>query len=130
VSDVLVDSSVWIDFFRGQAPAVSRVDALLADDRVATTEMIVAEIVSGARTRADFDALREHLAALPRLTGPPDLWGCVAETRFALARQGVQAHLVGLAIAITAAGAGHRLLTRDRDFVPIARATSLDLDRF
>jgi predicted nucleic acid-binding protein len=130
VSDVLVDSSAWIDFFRGQAQAVSRIDALLADDRAATTGMIVAEIVSGARTRADYDALRQHLAALPRLATPSVLWERVAETRFTLARQGVQSHLVDLAIAITAAAAGHRLLTRDRDFVAIARAITLDLDLF
>lgn len=130
MSDVLVDSSVWIDFFRGQAQAVSRVDPLLADDRAATTEMIVAEIASGARTRADFDSLRQHFAALPKLAAPGDLWGRVAETRFVLARQGVQSHLVDLAIAITASEAGHRLLTRDRDFVAIARATSLEVDIF
>lgn len=130
MSDVLVDSSAWIDFFRGQPQAVSRIDPLLAEDRVATTGMIVAEIASGARTRAELDTLRQHLGALPELASPSDLWGRVAETRFALARQGVQAHLVDLAIAITASASGHRLLTRDRDFVAIGRATTLELDLF
>jgi tRNA(fMet)-specific endonuclease VapC len=131
VNRVLVDSSAWIDFFRGRADAVRRLDALLSDDRAATTGMIAAEVVSGARTRSELDELRSHFAALPQARPPDDLWDRVAESRFSLARQGVQGHVVDLAIAVTAATSGHQLLTRDRDFVAIARVvTSLDLDLF
>lgn len=126
---VLVDSSAWVDFFRGRADAVRRLDALLADDRAATTGVIAAEVVSAARTRSEFDELRALFAALPQARPPDDLWDRVAESRFALARQGVRAHHVDLAIAVTAAASGHQLLTRDRDFVAIARVvTALDLD--
>jgi predicted nucleic acid-binding protein len=128
MSDVLVDSSLWIDFFRGDPRAVRTVDSLLADDRVATTGMIAAEVVSGARTRAVFDHLCDCLSALTLLRPADDLWPRLAETRFALARRGVQAHLVDLAIAIQAADARHRLLTRDRDFRTIAKVVPLELE--
>lgn len=130
MSCVLVDSSAWIDFFRGNAQAVARIDILLAEDRAATIDLVIAEVTSGARTRALFDELSRHFAALPRPRTPDDLWARVAERRFALARQGTQAHLVDLAIALSAADAGHRLLTRDRDFVAIAKVTALDLEIF
>jgi predicted nucleic acid-binding protein len=48
MSDVLVDSSVWIDFFRGDAQAVKRLDPLLADGRVAVPGTIYAEVVSAS----------------------------------------------------------------------------------
>lgn len=130
MSRVLVDSSAWIDFLRGRPEAVKRVDTLLVEDLAATAGVITAEVASGARTRVEFEELRVMLAALPQLEAPPDLWDRVAEARFSLARQGAQANLVDLAIAVTASAAGSRLLTRDRDFVAIARATTVDLDLF
>jgi predicted nucleic acid-binding protein len=130
VSDVLVDSSVWIDFLRGRPDAVRRVDPLLADGRAATTGTITAEVTSGARTRATFDELTTLFTALPTLPEPERAWRRIAEVRFTLARQGVHAHLIDLLIALTAADAAHRLLTRDRDFAVIASAVGVDLELF
>ena len=110
--------------------AVRRLDPLLEADRAATTAMITAEVISSARSRPEFDVLRAHFAALTCLPEPDALWDRVAESRFALARQGWQARLIDRAVAVTAAASGHRLLTRDRDFAPIARVLALDLDLF
>ena len=55
MSDILIDSSAWIDFFRGDSAAVARVDALLADGRAAICGPIFAEVVSGAQQRQLFD---------------------------------------------------------------------------
>ena len=130
MSDVLVDTSVWIDFFRGDTRAIARLDPLLRDDRAAISGPIVAEVTSGARTPGSFQHLRARLGALPMLEPPPGLWDRVAAARFSLARQGTQAHLVDLLIALTASHAGHALLTRDRDFAGIARVVPLDVDLF
>ena len=130
MSDVLVDTSVWIDFFRGDRQAVVRLDPLLRDDRAAVAGPIVAEVTSGARTPAAFQQLRARLGALTTLESPPDIWDRVAAARFSLARQGMQAHLVDLLIALTAGTAGHTLLTRDRDFMGIARVVALDVELF
>ena len=130
MSEVLVDSSAWIDFLRGRTEAVHRVDPLLADDRAATTAIIIAEVTSGARTRASFDELTTRFAALSTLPEPERAWRRVAELRFALARQGFHAHLIDLVIAITAVDASHRLLTRDSDFAIIAKAVGLELELF
>jgi predicted nucleic acid-binding protein len=130
VSDVLVDTSAWIDFFRGDRQAIARVDPLLRDDRAAVSGPIVAEVTSGARTPSVFQQLRTRLGALVMLEPPPDLWDRVATARFALARQGTQAHLVDLLIALTASTSGHALLTRDRDFTGIAQVIPLDVELF
>jgi predicted nucleic acid-binding protein len=130
VSDVLVDTSVWVDFFRGDKQALARLDPLLRDDRAAVAGPIVAEVTSGARTPGVFQQLRARLGALTMLEPPPDLWDRVAAARFSLARQGTQAHLVDLLIALTASAAGHTLLTRDRDLADIARVVPLDVELF
>jgi hypothetical protein len=130
VSDVLVDTSVWIDFFRGDTQAIVQLDPLLRDDRAAVSGPIVAEVTSGARTLGAFQQLRARLGALTTLEPPPDLWDQVAAARFSLARRGTQAHLVDLLIALTASAAGHTLLTRDRDFTGIAQVVPLDVELF
>jgi predicted nucleic acid-binding protein len=130
VSDVLVDSSVWIDFFRGNRDAVATLDPLLQDDRAAIAGPVLAEVTSGARTPAVFQQLRAKLGVLTMLDPPDDLWDQVANARFSLARQGTQAHLVDLVIAVTASHAGAALLTRDRDFTAIAQTIPLEVHLF
>lgn len=130
MSDVLVDSSAWIDFFRGERASVSRVDPLLSDGRASICGPVLAEVTSGARTLAVFNELRARLRGLNQLSDPPDLWDRVAEARFRLARQGVQAHIADLTIAVTASAHGHVLLTRDKDFRAIAKTIAFDLDLF
>jgi len=126
----VVDTSAWISFFRGDAAAIRRVDPLLAAGEVAVTGPILAEVLSGALSRAEYDRLRDLFWGLDRLIDPPELWERIAEARYSLARKGHQASLVDLSIALACLDGGHTLVTRDRDFRPIARAFSLELDVF
>lgn len=126
----VVDTSAWISFFRGEASAVRRIDPLLADGTAAVTGPILAEVLSGAANRAEFEHLRELFEGLDRLADPLDLWDRVAESRFALARKGLQAAVVDLAIAITCDEARDRLVTRDRDFRDIARVVPVEIEFF
>jgi predicted nucleic acid-binding protein len=130
VSLTVVDTSAWISFFRGDAAAIRRVDPLLAGGSVAVSGPIIAEVLSGAGTRAEFDRLRDLFQGLDRLADPPDLWERVAESRYALARKGHQASLVDISIALACLDGGHTLVTRDGDFRAIARVLALELDVF
>ena len=127
MTDVLVDSSAWIGFFRGEKPFVRAIDALLSEGSVAITGPVLAEVVSGARTRSEFALLSRKLRGLNWLDAPEDIWSLVADTRYALARQGVQAHLIDLVIAHTAHHGRCDLLTSDRDFERIAAIIPLEL---
>jgi len=127
---ILVDTSGWIAFFRGEGQAVSRIDPLLADGRVAITGPISAEVLSGARSRKEFDLLKRLLEGLEWLPEPSDLWEKVVEQRFALARKGFQASLIDLTIALSALEAGDALMTRDRGFSKIQDLVPFELDLF
>ncbi|MDL2717805.1 MAG: PIN domain-containing protein [Acidobacteriota bacterium] len=129
MSDLLVDSSIWIDFFRGRADVVRRLDTALEQDRLAVCGPIVAEVLSGARTRADFVRVKDAFEGLVLLPDPLNAWPRVGEARFALARRGTQAALVDVLIALTAAEAGHSLLTRDSDFRRIATVVPVELEK-
>lgn len=117
----LVDTSAWVAFLRGDTAAVRRVDPLLAERSVAICGAVYAELLSGAVNHELLGRLRLTLRSLNWLPEPPDVWDRIADTRFALARQGYQASLVDVMVAISAAESGTGLLTRDRDFEYIGR---------
>jgi predicted nucleic acid-binding protein len=130
LSDTLVDASAWIDFFRGIPAAVSRIDPLLADGRVSLAGPVYAELLSGVRSQAEFELLGTLLRSLEWIAEPLDVWDQVARARFLLARQGHQAATMDVVIAVDAVSRGQALLTRDRDFLPIARVLPLKVDFF
>lgn len=126
---VLVDTSVWVRFFRvTESLEAAMLDALLKAGPVATCPPIRAEVVSGAPTKREYERLRRLFNALVHLEFPAGVWHLIEESRFTLARHGVQASLVDLLIAATAQAHRVALWTLDEDFARIASV--LPLSRF
>lgn len=126
----LVDTSAWIDFFRGDAKAVKRIDALLEQDAARLCGPVYAELLSGSRNKAEQNHLKTDFQAIPWITINETAWERAADVRFNLARIGEQCGLLDVLIAQTAVDGGARLLTRDRDFVRIARVLPVELEVF
>ena len=62
---ILVDSSVWIDYFRGRATAeCNLLHRLLGSERLLTGDLILAEVLQGFRSEIDFRRARYLLATL------------------------------------------------------------------
>lgn len=62
---ILVDSSVWIDHFRGiDTPQVSLLDRVLASEPVAIGDLILVEVLQGFTNDRDFNQARRLLTAL------------------------------------------------------------------
>jgi predicted nucleic acid-binding protein len=52
---IFVDSSVWIDYFRGTATAeTERLDALLGEEELVTGDVVLAEVLQGFESERDF----------------------------------------------------------------------------
>ena len=71
---VLVDTSVWIDYFNGViTPTTHMLDQLLGSGRILTGELILAEILRGFTRETDYRRARDLLADLPcaDLVGKP-----------------------------------------------------------
>ena len=123
---VLVDTSVWVRFFREATSLESRVlDGLLAVGPVATCPPIRTETISGAPTKREYERLRQLFDALTNLELPAGVWRTVEASRFGLARQGIQASVVDVLIAVTAHAHRAALWTLDEDFTRIANVVPL-----
>lgn len=66
---ILVDSSVWIDYFRGTAtPQTDRLDALLGNEPLAVGDLILTEVLQGFPTDRGFNDARRLLLTLDVVT--------------------------------------------------------------
>lgn len=63
---ILVDSSVWVDYFRGVDTAeADKLDTLLGVEQVMTGDLILTEVLQGFIGEREFNQSRKLLASLP-----------------------------------------------------------------
>ena len=119
---IVVDTSAWIEFFRGRDPAASAVDAALANNEVALCGPVETELRRGLLNE------RERAKVLPLLDGchslaqPEALWAEAGELGFALRRRGVTPKTVDLLIATYALSYSTPILTTDKGFRAMQKA--------
>ena len=125
---ILVDSSVWIDFFRGiDAPHVELLDAALGVEPVVIGDLILTEVLQGIVGERDFKEAQKMLLRLECLTlGGQAVALQSAQNYRRLREKGVTVRkTVDSLIATRCIMDGIRLLHNDRDFEPFARYLGL-----
>jgi predicted nucleic acid-binding protein len=127
---ILVDSSVWIDFFQGKdTPQVDRLDALFAQERIAVGDLILTEVLQGFRTEPDFNRARKALATFELVElGGAHVALQAAKNFRALQRLGFTVRkTIDTVIATKCIEAGYALLHADRDLDPFSAHLGLKL---
>jgi len=118
---ILVDSSVWIDFFNGTPSAESDfLDELLTSDSVCLGDIILSEVLQGFRNDSEYRQAKSLLVALPVYQMlSPDLAIKGAENYRKLRKKGVTVRkTVDVWIATYCIENHLPLLFSDRDFIP------------
>lgn len=63
---ILVDSSVWIDYFNGQTTwQTNMLDNLLSNVQIIMGDLILTEILQGFRSDKDYEKAKSYLSILP-----------------------------------------------------------------
>lgn len=127
---ILADTSAWVEFLRATgSDANVRLRDLLERKEIATTDVVLMELLAGARDDSHRDKLRSLLARcqFTPTTGPSD-YENAAELYRACRRAGhtVRA-LTDCLIASVAIRSGLALLHADVDFDTLARYTVLEI---
>ena len=118
---ILVDSSVWIDYFRGTVtPQSDRLDALLGSEPIAIGDLILAEVLQGFAGQRDFDRALELLTELDVIDIGGQAIAIQAARNFRILRaRGVTIRkTVDTLIATRCIEDGLTLLHSERDFDP------------
>ena len=125
---ILVDSSVWIDYFRAaDTPQVALLDSLLGRRQIAVGDLIVAEVLQGVRDDKEFRLVKRVFAAFTHL----DLCGYAlalkaAENYRLLRAKGITVRkTIDTLIATRCIEDRLTLLHADRDYAPFAKHLGL-----
>jgi predicted nucleic acid-binding protein len=126
---IVVDSSAWVELLRGTDSTVTRrLNRALADhEALAVTEIVVAEVLSGARDEQHLNRLRRMLLGLDllRLRGLTDYEAAASLQRACRGAGETVRSLADCLVAVPAIVAGVPVLHADRDFEILARHTAL-----
>ena len=125
---ILVDSSVWIDYFKGTITAqTERLDGLLGYEPLAIGDLILTEALQGFHNERDFNDARKMLTALTVVElGGEEIAIQAAKNFRTLRRMGVTVRkTIDTVIATRCIESGYDLLHDDRDFDPFAKHLGL-----
>ena len=125
---ILVDSSVWIDYFRSvDTPQAALLDSILGRSPLAVGDLIAAEVLQGVGDEQEFKLVKKTLDAFDHI----DLVGYelaikASENYRLLRTKGITIRkTIDTLIATRCIEDGLTLLHSDRDFSPFARHLGL-----
>jgi hypothetical protein len=125
---IVVDSTVWIDYFNGVVTwQTDRLDQLLQADEVLMGDLIFTEVLQGFRDDGDFAAARSALEKLPMedMVGPGIALASAQNYR-QLRKLGVTVRkTIDVIIATFCIENDYELLHNDRDFEPLVTHCNL-----
>jgi predicted nucleic acid-binding protein len=116
---ILVDSSVWIDYFRGRPTAqTDLLEGLLDSQELAIGDLIFTEVLQGCKLDKEFNEVRRLLARLDLVVlGGEDVMTEAAKNYRKLRNLGVTVRgTIDVVLATRCIVSGHQLLHSDRDF--------------
>ncbi len=125
---ILVDSSVWIDYFNGASTVqTEKLDRLLGEQSLAIGDLILTEVLRGFLTEKDFEQAKKLLTSLTvvNLGGQETAILAAKHFRF-LRRLGVTVRkTIDVIIATRCIEDHYELLHNDRDFDPFVKHLGL-----
>ena len=126
---IVVDSSVWIDYFTGRSTGAAESLERVARSPLVIGDLIMAEVLQGFRAEADFRRAERIFEALEfRSMVGREIAIAAARNHRTLRERGVTVRkTIDTIIATFCLVNGHQLLHRDRDFIPFQRHLGLQV---
>lgn len=125
---VLVDSTVWVDYFNGQHnPETDWLDAQLDQQRLGLTTIILCEVLQGVRDERSATHVEKELLGLEVFETTSVALAVEAARNYRTLRSHGKTvrKTIDVLIATFCLQEGHSLLHRDRDFDPFEELLGL-----
>jgi predicted nucleic acid-binding protein len=125
---ILVDSSVWIDYFNGAiTPQTEKLNSLLGRERLAIGDLILLEVLQGFGKEHDFEVAKKLLTSLTVITLGGQDTAIQAARNFRMLRKigATVRKTIDSVIATRCIESGYELLHDDKDFAPFVKHLGL-----
>lgn len=125
---ILVDSSVWIDYFRSaDTPQAALLDSMLGRSQLAVGDLIAAEVLQGIRDEREYQWVKKTFEAFPHIDLCDYALALKASENYRVLRaKGITIRkTIDTLIATRCIDDGLTLLHADRDFAPFSEHLGL-----
>jgi predicted nucleic acid-binding protein len=125
---IIVDSSVWIDYFNGRdIPEVGTLDRLLEKELLAVGDLILVEVLQGFRQDKDYQTAKRLLTSLTVFEMLDTGIAIKSADNFRyLRKKGITVRkTIDVMIATFCIEHNHELLFSDKDFAPFVEHLGL-----
>lgn len=123
---VLVDTSVWIEFFRKKEPYYKIVSDLIDSEKVVCIGIVLAELLQGTKSAKELNTIKEFLYVFDFLQESERLWAQAGELSFNLQHKGKSVGLSDCYIAVVTKAYDIELLTTDKHFDVIGKENGVN----
>ncbi|MBI3399531.1 MAG: PIN domain-containing protein [Deltaproteobacteria bacterium] len=124
---ILVDTSVWIEFFRKKEPYYKIVGNWIDEDRICCIGLVLAELLQGVKTEKELSVIKDFLYVFEYLNESKELWEKAGELSFHLSKKGIRAGLSDCYIAAASRENEVGIITLDKHFGLIQKVIEIKL---
>jgi predicted nucleic acid-binding protein len=131
MSEFLVDSTVWIEFLRGNNPEIiDFISPLVDEDRISYNGIILSELLVGSNNQKEFSFIRDNFSGFKYLETDIWIFEKASELGFNLRKSGISIPLTDLIIAAHCIHYELTVVTADSHFKTIKKRHKLYLKFF
>lgn len=124
---LLVDTSVWIDYFRNNSHTTEFLEKQLLEDKVYIVGIVVSELLQGIKNETDREIIRNSLDAINYINMNYADWVRAGDISYSLRKNGVTLPLTDIAIAAAAIENKLTVVTNDKHFKNIPGLNVMDI---
>lgn len=127
---ILVDTSVWIEYFRNpESEAAAALNDILDDQEICVPKMVLAELIQGAKSAKEIAVIEDFFDAFRVIDQSGETWMEAGRLAYELKKKGKTVHLLDCYLVVMAKEHACSIFTLNRHFQEIREITGLPLFR-
>lgn len=129
---ILIDTSAWIESFKktGNKSLQQLLIKTLDSSQVATTNIIILELLQGCRDKKEYDGMKARLESLELLPANGKVWDMAYHGGYNLKKNGITVPTIDLIIASIAKSYNYTLVHHDKHFRLITKHLDISIIDF
>ncbi len=125
---VLVDTSVWIKYFRDKSAGLSeKVDEILSKHEVYVPKIVIAELIQGSKSEREISVIEDFVDAFNIIDQGEDTWIKAGRLSYNLKKKGKTVNLTDCYIAVIAEEYDCHIFSLDEHFKDIQKSVGIQL---
>lgn len=125
---ILIDTSVWIEYFRGKNLDIcTKVDQFLSHASIFVPKIVIAELIQGAKSEKEIKVVKEFVDAFNIIDQTKDTWIEAGQLSFDLKKRGWNINLTDCYIALISKENNCLIFSLDIHFKEISKMIEIKM---